>query len=393
MSTDAHGDVILTTHYWSQGPASALDDYLSHRAVSYLYIAHSLFGDGRPSVCRRWQDGVQVWSGSLPGVRGPRRFLSDLTRTLRWIGRARSHDLFIAGDNLLALAGLYLRRRGRVRSVVLFTIDFVPNRFSNPVLNRVYHAIDRFAVRHVDVIWNAAEGIAKGRRERDGAMRSAPDIVVPVGAWVRRIREHGGERPRAPHLAYLGHVLEKQGLQAVVEALPTILTAVPDARLLVIGDGPYLPAVRALAARLGVEGAIEFMGATDDHELIEERLSRCSVGVAPYVTDPDNYSQFTDLPGKIKNYLACGLAVVTTDVPAQAALIESAGAGRVVAYDPAAFAQAIVTYLSDPALLASARDAATAMADPFDWNAIFDRAFEQTAGLLDKARVPQRRVT
>lgn len=391
MGTDARHGVILATHYWTVGPASALDEYLRHRANAYLFIAHPLFDEGRDAYYQRWQDGVQTDSRKFPGIHGLARFFGDVVRTVRWIGRARHYELFVAGDNLLALAGLYLRLRGRVRWVVLYTIDFVPRRFSNPVLNWAYRAIDRFAVRHVDAIWNAAEGIAKGRRQRDGGMAMAPNLVVPVGARVAHARQRADESVRTRDVVYLGHLLEKQGVQIVIEAMPRILEVLPGTRFLVIGDGPHMEALRALAHRVGASHAIEFMGESLDHELIEQRLCACSVGVAPYVTEPSNYSQFTDLPGKVKNYLACGLATVMTDVPGHAADVEAAGAGRVVPYDATAQADAIIAYLTDDALLARTSKAATAMAAPFDWDHIFDAAFQETEPLLAAGRGGQGR--
>jgi glycosyltransferase involved in cell wall biosynthesis len=391
MWTDSRHDVILATHYQVVGPASALDEYLRERTHEYLYIAHPLFDDdGLEAYYERWQDGVRVERRHFPALRGARRFVGDVVRTVRWVGRGRRYELFVAGDNLLALAGLYLRLRRRVRWVALYTIDFVPRRFANPLLNRAYHAVDRFAASHVDVLWNAAEGIGRARRMRDGGRTSAPDIVVPVGARVDRIRAlaDGG---RARDIIYLGHLLEKQGVQLVIEAMPRILALLPDTRFLVIGDGPHLEPLRSLASQTGVAGAVEFLGASVDHQMIEERLSACSVGVAPYVPDPSNYSQFTDLPGKVKNYLACGLAVVMTGVPGQAAAVEAAGAGRVIPYDPAAAANAIIAYLTDEELRLRASRAATAMAAPFDWTHIFDVAFQQTGPLLAAGRSGQGR--
>jgi glycosyltransferase involved in cell wall biosynthesis len=182
-----------------------------------------------------------------------------------------------------------------------------------------------------------------------------------------------------PHsIVFLGHVLEKQGLQVVVEALPAIHEIVPDVRLLVIGDGPYRPALEELASHLRVQESIEFVGFRDDHFAIEEWLLGCELGVAPYVPAPWNFSRFQDLPGKIINYLACGLAVVITDVPRLAHAVEDAGAGRVVEYSPAAIADAIIAYFVDPALLERTRTAALSFVESYDWVEVFDNAFDET---------------
>lgn len=383
-------DIIVATHYWAPGWATALDEYLKPRVTRYRAINHPLFADGSPSTYRFYTNGERSSAFDAPGGHGPSRYVMDVRRTVQWSQKDGPTELFIAGDNLLALAGLWLRRRGLAKAVALYSIDFVPNRFGNALLNRAYHGIDRLAVARSDVVWNGSSGIAEGRRQRDGARKAAPQILVPMGAHTKRIGEHA-HRDRSRTLVYLGHLLEKQGLQVVLRALPAIRARVPDVGLLVIGDGPYRQEAERLAAELDVTSAVEFAGFMDDHVAIERRLLECAIGVAPYVPSPENYSQYTDLPGKIVTYLACGLAVITTEVPRRGRLLEEMGAGRVVPYAPESFATAIVEYLRDPAALKAARESALEIALSYDWDEIFELALTETVRLtpaLDSSARP-----
>ena len=375
-------DVVLATHYWAVGPAIALDEYLRPRVSRYLFIAHPLYGRPARAYFRRFQAGTPIAQGERRPLPGPLRFGGDLWRTVRWAGAGDRGRLFIAGDNLLALAGLWLRRRRRVKAVILYRIDFVPKRFANPLLNRLYHAVDRYAVRHVDAVWNTSAGLEQARRARDGGASRTPQLVVPVGASYRRIRRHPLAAIDPHRIAFLGHLVERQGVQLVIEALPLIRRAVADASLLVIGDGPYAATLKALARGRGVEGAVDFAGYSDDHPAIETLLARCALGVAPYAPDPQSLSRFQGLPGKIKNYLACGLAVVLTGVPMEARSVEAAGAGVVVAYRKEEIAAAVIAYLNDPERLGRAREAAARLGAAFDWDDLFDQAFERTLPLI-----------
>jgi glycosyltransferase involved in cell wall biosynthesis len=378
-------DVTVATHYWSPGWASALDEYLRARAARYRWIGHPLFADGSAASYHLYEHGELVKSVEKAGIAGPSRYLGDVRRTLAWARLDGPTDLFIAGDNLIALAGLRLRSRGLARAVVLYTIDFVPQRFRNLLANRAYHGIDRFAVARADVVWNTASGIVEGRRERDGARRQAPQLIVPIGAHVKRIVPRPVEQ-RRPTIAYLGHLLEKQGLQVVIQAMPEVLRRRPGACLLVIGDGPYRARLEALTSDLGVAGAVEFTGFHDDHAVIEELLLDCSLGVAPYEPGDANYSRYQDLPGKIVTYLACGLPVITTTVPRHGHLLESSGSGQVSEYSPMAMADAIDRYLSDPALLTKASECARHLGLSYDWDEIFDRALSETGRLAKGLR-------
>jgi glycosyltransferase involved in cell wall biosynthesis len=368
---------VLATHYYATGPALDLEAYLQPLTGELLFIAHPLFADGGPSYARRYQAGRLTQTRKQPAPRHPGRFVTDLWRTLHWVDG--DWDLFIAGDPLLALAGLWLRRGRRVRRLVLYSIDYSPRRFSNPVLNRIYHGIDRLASQSADVVWNVSAAIETARRARDGRA-AAPQVVVPLGTYFDRI-PRATSAPPTPRLAFLGHLLEKQGLQLVIEALPSIRRRLPAVTLLVLGDGPYRAALERQSADLGVGEAVEFAGFIDDHREVERRLAGCTLGLAPYVPDPESFSHFAD-PGKIKTYLACGLPVIVTDVPPIARLLEERGAGRIVPYEPAALEETIIEYLSEPQRLEQARAAAIELGAEYAWDRVFAEAFVSSAPYL-----------
>jgi glycosyltransferase involved in cell wall biosynthesis len=374
--------IAIATHYYATGPAFELEEYLRQRTQLLVFIAHPLFPGALPSYFRVYRDGLLSAEGKTPSAKSPGRYLAELTRTLRWTSDAGPHfDLFVGGDSFLALPGVYLRSRGRVERVILYSIDFVPQRFKNPLLNRVYHGVDTFASRHVDVIWNLSEGISRARAERDKRVAVSPQIVVPVGAHMARIPRKGLAHATQGQIAFMGHLLEKQGVQLAIEALPAIRTQVPNATLLILGDGPYASKLKELAHIHGVQNSVRFAGFIESHTEIEELLADSALAVAPYVPDPTSFTRFTD-PGKLKTYLACGLPIVLTDVPEFAKTIAAAGAGSIVPYRAEALAAAIVDYLTNPVALDKARVAAATLAQPFEWDRIFDEAFDRTAAFL-----------
>jgi len=74
----------------------------------------------------------------------------------------------------------------------------------------------------------------------------------------------------------------------------------------------------------------------------------------------DHTPAFRDaIPSKLYEYLACGLAVVSTDLPRSARVVRESAAG-VVVQDAAGAAEALRTWQADPAAFARARDAAAA---------------------------------
>jgi glycosyltransferase involved in cell wall biosynthesis len=204
-----------------------------------------------------------------------------------------------------------------------------------------------------------------------------PQRVVSMGAHFRPALVAA----KPLQIVFVGHLLEKQGLQIVLKALPQVRTALPDARLLVIGDGPYREKLEALAHDLGVEYAVEFTGNIESHDEVERRIAESGVGVATYDPQIASFSYFAD-PGKIRNYLGAGVPVVTTDVAHSAREIAARGAGLVVQYDPADLSKALLGILGDPVRHEAFRSAARVLGAEADWPVLFDDAF---AGLAVEA--------
>jgi glycosyltransferase involved in cell wall biosynthesis len=382
-------EITLATHYWTRGCALALKAYLEPRTEALLFIGHPMYMGEQPAVFKLFMNGKVTASGERPGSRGPFRYAKELWWTIRLTRRHRTRNqVFVAGDILLGLAGLWLRRTRVVASVVLYTVDFVPRRFNNVLMNRIYHAIDRLVVRHVDVVWNVTQEIQEARYRRDGNVRAAPQIVVPVGANYASIRRRAFTIASRSRLVFVGHLLEKQGVQLAIQALPAIQQKIPDVSLLVIGDGPFRKELEKLSVLLNLATCVKFTGALYDDGDIEDRVASSAIGLALFTPDPNNFSQFAD-PGKIKTYLACGIPVVLTGVPPIARLIVRVGAGRIVSYAVGSVAGTIIDYLQQPESLIRAREAASQLGAKFSWDTIFDDAWDQTATLL-QANDPQR---
>jgi asparagine synthase (glutamine-hydrolysing) len=71
-----------------------------------------------------------------------------------------------------------------------------------------------------------------------------------------------------------------KGVQHVIEAMPAIRTAIPDARLRIVGRGDDVPRLQQLCANLGITDTVQFTGYIDDASLLEE-LRTCRLFALP----------------------------------------------------------------------------------------------------------------
>lgn len=374
-------DVIIVSHIFATGPALDLEVYLRDKTRSLLFIGHPFsYRKEVNSFYRFYQEGRLKLEHKAYPWRLPEGFLylKDVILTLWWIlGQKREKDIYIGSDNLSAFLGLVLKKLGKVEDVILYTIDYLPKRFNNPIFNFLYHFFDRQCLAHCRVIWNVSPRIAKAREEFRGLNEREykPQIVVPLGMWYDRIPKIPTKKKDRHTIVFMGHILEKQGLDAVINALPMIIRSVPQIKLRIIGTGPYEKKLESLAKAKGVDKHIEFLGYIEKHEDVEKLLAQSTVAVAPYKPDPESFTYFAD-PGKIKNYLAAGLPVILTDVPAIAKEIKNKEAGIICDYNPERIAQCIITFLADRRRLKRFSKNATKYAKSFDWNIIFYKALK-----------------
>lgn len=380
--------IVLAAHILVTGPVHELHRYLQSRCDHLLCLWHPLqpftpVGD-HWSVFERYTRGRLVERRTLrqwPLVPHLTTELILFARqawlTLWWgLTQAGGSELFIGMNPLNAFVGILLKRLRRVQGVIFYTIDYVPNRFPQRWLNAAYHWVDRFCVRHADQVWNLSGRMVEAREAHGISPRyRAKQIVVPMGTDGQFTSYPDGPVERTTAV-YFGGLMEKQGVQLGIEALPLLRRSVPQARLLVIGGGRPEDRARLerLAQTLGVSQAVEFTGVIADHDEALARLRRCAVGIAPYTDSKDNFTRNTD-PGKPKAYLSAGLPVVITDVPEIAQIIDRAGAGFTIPYDAAALAGALARLFTDDDLFTRCRQHARALAGEYRWDLIFDRAF------------------
>lgn len=71
----------------------------------------------------------------------------------------------------------------------------------------------------------------------------------------------------APVVCCVSRLVARKGQDMLIRALPRLALAAPDARLMIVGSGPYDATLRALARSTGVEGRVIFTGAVPYAEL------------------------------------------------------------------------------------------------------------------------------
>ena len=353
----------IVSNGFADGPAQALRDYLVARGDRVVTIFHPLTHEqGGRHVITVYAGGTAVHERTvrLP-LRAPMSYAVDPFVPLL----PPRVDAWFGFNPLACARGIVARRQRRARRVMLWSVDFVPDRFGRGSLpTRVYDRVDRLCCRRADARIELSEAARDARNQRhELPPQSADAYVVPMGAWIARVPTTPPDGFRVRRIVFLGHLVARQGVGTLLEALASLADVTAD----VIGTGPLETELRDHAKRAGLP--VTFHGYVADHREVERLLSRSSIAVAPYAQTDETFTRYAD-PGKLKAYLAAGLPVVLTEVPPNARELASEAGAELVADDSAALAKAISRALSSPEHWQARRESALAYAWRFDWDVL-----------------------
>jgi glycosyltransferase involved in cell wall biosynthesis len=160
----------------------------------------------------------------------------------------------------------------------------------------------------------------------------------------RREAEEPACRFRLPSSAFRlvthGTLLERYGIQTLLEATALLQGRLPGLHLQIIGEGEYRSALQALASRLEVEDSVTFRGFIAFEHLAPTLLT-ADLAVVPM------WAPF--VPNKLMEYLALELPVITTDWPAMRLYFDDSAVCYVEPKNARALAEAIMALYDDPA--------------------------------------------
>jgi glycosyltransferase involved in cell wall biosynthesis len=161
----------------------------------------------------------------------------------------------------------------------------------------------------------------------------------------------------APVLATVAVQREPKGIQHMLAALPQVASAFPEVRYLLVGDGPYRPALEQQAAQLGIAGRVVFAGSRED---VARLLAAADIFVLPSLTEA--------LPTVIAEAMAAGLPIVATTVGGIPEMVRHGEAALLVPpADPEALAAAVLRLLANPRQAAAmGRSGRRVVAERFD---------------------------
>jgi len=166
-------------------------------------------------------------------------------------------------------------------------------------------------------------------REAAPAGVDVPDARLPVircGVAVDQFAPRAGPAPADAPVLAVGRLVPKKGFDLLVEAVARLAPG-QRPRVAIVGDGPEQARLERLVAERGVAERVELLGARPNAEV--RRLMGEALAVAlPCRVSPDGDKD--GIPVVLMEAMACGLPVVSGDLPSIRELIAADATGLLV---------------------------------------------------------------
>jgi teichuronic acid biosynthesis glycosyltransferase TuaC len=168
-----------------------------------------------------------------------------------------------------------------------------------------------------------------------------------------------------PLVVTVAPLIARKGVDLVIAAL----AQVPGATLIVTGAGPDEAKLRTLAAQYGIADRVRLLG-IQPRAVVADWLAAADVMALPSASE--------GLANAWVEALASGTPIVVADVGGASELVQSDIAGKLVARDPDAIAQAINHLIMNP----PDRDAVCRSVDRFSWETNRDALYDHLCSVI-----------
>ena len=179
------------------------------------------------------------------------------------------------------------------------------------------------------------------------------------------------QKDSVPTVIYLGRLKKYKSIDHLLTAFSQTLKKIPEAKLVVVGEGDFKKSLIDLANKLNIKDKVEFTGFVDQSEKVK-RLQRAWVAVCPSLKEGWG---LTNIEAN-----ACGTPVIASNVPGLKDSVMDGKTGLLFEYgDVRQLSDYLIKILSDTDYGEKLRQGGLAWAKRFSW----DEAATKTLELME----------
>ena len=241
---------------------------------SFVHGLAGLLPPGQVAVYAPAWDGAKAFDSRqpFPVIRHPTSLMLPVPAVARRaVAALREHDFDTVMFGAAAPLGLLaptLRRAGAARLIALthgHEAGWAALSGARMLLRRIGETVD--VVTYLGEYFRARLARALSAQAAARMVRLAPGVDVATFRDARPVGVPGLAGRAGPVVLCVSRLVPRKGQDTLIRAWPAVRAAIPDAQLLLVGDGPYRGELHRLAAELGVPGSVTFTGSVPADDL------------------------------------------------------------------------------------------------------------------------------
>lgn len=197
--------------------------------------------------------------------------------------------------------------------------------------------------RAADLVQTTSEYCRAAIQRNYGVAREKIRVMpsgIPLARWQRIVRETPHHSDGATILC-VARQYPRKHVADLLRAMPEVRRVVPNARALIVGDGPEHASLRALHAQLNLGSAVALLGAIPDDDELARMYRQADIFCLPSVQEGFGLV--------FLEAMAAGLPIVATRSAAIPEVVPDRQAGILVPpASPPDLAQALIELLQNP---------------------------------------------
>jgi len=261
-------------------------------------------------------------------------------------------------------------------------LALVPHLFGKAAFSEVSFPVATYVYsweKLIPFVYSKTPFVAISESTRDDLVDSGipQNLISVVHCGIDHEKYCPGDLPKfdTPTIVHLGRFRKYKGIHTILKAMVLVKKDIPNARLILIGDGQELPNLKILAQKLNLQDCTTFTGFVSEEEKIQHlRQAHLLVNASA----KEGWG-LTNIEAN-----ACGTPAVATDVPGYKDSVIHGQTGLLIEHDNTeAMARGITQCLSQATFLEELSHQTVEWAQKFNWDKTAEgtfKAIEEAAG-------------
>jgi len=236
--------------------------------------------------------------------------------------------------------------------VIFRAIDVLNRLVAYPPLRRPTRMLEKRVYPKADLVLSLSPALSRYVEQFGAKREKIKELLIPVDTDIfhampppEELRQKWGFTPDNKIVLFIGTLFDFSGLDTVIPKFSEVVKKIPEARLLIVGDGPQRQKMESIVKETGLGDKVTITG-FQPYDTMPQYIALADVCLNPFLITDATRDIF---PSKIVQYLAGGKPVIATPLPGVTAITPGNEQGMVFAADAEAITKNIIVLLNDKA--------------------------------------------